>query len=77
MSEATALDASSATVRAVKGAFTAVSNLAQAPPDASTAVDQLEARGFRVLAVAVGPPDARKIAGIIALSDPPSLDFHA
>ena len=77
MSEATAVDASSATVRAVKGAFTAVADLAQAPPDASTAVDQLEARGFRVLAVAVGPPDALKIAGIIALSDPPGADSAA
>ena len=77
MSEATAVDTSSATVRAVKGAFTAVADLAQAPPDASTAVDQLEARGFRVLAVAVGPPDALKIAGIIALSDPPRADSAA
>ena len=40
-------------------------------------MDQLEARGFRVLAVAVGPPDALKIAGIIALSDPPRADSAA
>ena len=77
MSEATAVDASGATVRAVKGAFTAVAGLAQAPPDASTTADQLEAQGFRVLAVAVGPPEALKIAGIIALSDPPRADSAA
>jgi len=77
MSEATAVNASGATVRAVKGAFTAVATIAQAPPDASTTADQLEARGFRVLAVAFGPPEALKIAGIIALSDPPRADSAA
>jgi H+-transporting ATPase len=77
MSQATAVDAGGASVRAVKGAFTAVAGLAQAPPDASTTADQLEARGYRVLAVAVGPPEALKIAGIIALSDPPRADSAA
>jgi len=77
MSEATAVDAGGAAVRAVKGAFTAVAGLAQAPPDASTAADQLEAKGFRVLAVAVGPPEALKITGIISLSDPPRADSAA
>jgi H+-transporting ATPase len=77
MSQATAVNASGVTVRAVKGAFTAVAGIAQAPPDASTTADQLEARGYRVLAVAVGPPEALKIAGIIALSDPPRADSAA
>jgi H+-transporting ATPase len=77
MSEATAVDASGATVRVVTGAFTAVTGLAPAPPDASTKTDQLEAQGYRVLAVAVGPPEALKIAGIIALSDPPRADSAA
>ena len=77
MSEATALDSSGAAVRTVKGAFTAVAGIAQAPPDASTTADQLEARGYRVLAVAVGPPKALKFAGIIALSDPPRADSAA
>jgi H+-transporting ATPase len=76
-SEATAVDSSGAAVRAVKGAFAAVTGLAQTPPDASTIADQLEAQGFRVLAVAVGPPEALKIAGIIALSDPPRTDSAA
>jgi H+-transporting ATPase len=77
MSEATAVDARGAVVRVVKGAFTAVAGLAPAPPDASQKTGQLEAQGYRVLAVAVGPPEALKIAGIIALSDPPRADSAA
>jgi H+-transporting ATPase len=77
MSEAAAVDASGAAVRAVKGAFAVVMGLTQESPDASTTADQLEAQGFRVLAVAVGPPDAMKLAGIVALSDPPRTDSAA
>jgi len=77
MSEAAALDASGATVRVVKGAFAAVTGLAQPSPDTSTIASQLEAKGFRVLAVAVGPSQAVKLAGIIALSDPPRSDSAA
>jgi H+-transporting ATPase len=77
MSEATAVDPGGATVRVLKGAFAAVMGLTQPPPDASTIANQLEAQGFRVLAVAVGPPGAMKLAGIIALSDPPRTDSAA
>jgi H+-transporting ATPase len=77
MSEATATDPGGATVRAVKGAFAAVAGLTQPAPDASKTADELEAKGFRVLAVAVGPPAALKLAGIIALSDPPRPDSAA
>lgn len=77
MSEAVALDASGATVRVVKGAFAAVTSLTQPSCDASTIASRLEAKGFRVLAVAVGPPEAVKLAGIIALSDPPRSDSTA
>ncbi|MGB9455882.1 MAG: HAD-IC family P-type ATPase [Bryobacteraceae bacterium] len=77
MSEATATDSGGATVRAVKGAFAAVARLTQPAPDASKTAGELEAKGFRVLAVAVGPPDALKLAGIIALSDPPRTDSAA
>ena len=38
---------------------------------AASIVDGLEAKGFRVLAVAAGPPGALALAGLIALSDPP------
>ena len=61
----------------VKGAFAAVVGLAETSPDASAIANQLEAQGFRVLAVAVGPPEAVKLAGIIALSDPPRTDSAA
>jgi H+-transporting ATPase len=77
MSEATASDLSGATVRVIKGAFTVVSTLAQSAPEASAAAAELEAEGFRVLAVAAGPPANLKMAGLIALSDPPRPDSAA
>ena len=77
MSEAMAVDPSGAMLRAVKGAFAAVIGLTPPSSDASAIADRLEAQGFRVLAVAVGPPAAMKLAGIIALSDPPRTDSAA
>jgi len=77
MSEAMVTDSSGATLRVVKGAFAAVAGLTQASPDASRTANELEAQGFRVLAVAVGAPSAMKLAGIIALSDPPRSDSAA
>jgi H+-transporting ATPase len=77
MSEATAVDPNGATVRVVKGAFAAVMGLTPSMPDSLKAANELEAQGFRVLAVAVGPPEALKLAGIIALSDPPRSDSAA
>ena len=77
MSEAAAVDPAGAAVRIVKGAYAAVAGLAQPSPDASTVANQLEAQGFRVLAVAVGPPEAMQLAGIVALSDPPRADSAA
>ena len=77
MSEATATDAAGAALRVVKGAFAAVAGLAPTSPDASAAANELEAQGLRVLAVAVGPPTALKLAGLIALSDPPRADSAA
>ncbi|MGA2742194.1 MAG: HAD-IC family P-type ATPase, partial [Bryobacteraceae bacterium] len=77
MSEAAATDAGGATVRVVKGAFAVVAGLTQAAPDASKTADELEAQGYRVLAVAIGPPASMKLAGIIALSDPPRSDSAA
>ncbi|OYZ03569.1 MAG: divalent cation transporter [Polaromonas sp. 28-63-22] len=77
MAEATVTDSSGAALRVVKGAFAAVAGLTQASPDASAAANELQAKGFRVLAVAVGPPAALKLAGMIALSDPPRADSAA
>jgi H+-transporting ATPase len=82
-SEASATDATGATVRIVKGAFSAVVPMTQAnaagavAPDVNKMAEELEAQGFRVLAVAAGAPGAMKMAGLIALSDPPRADSAA
>jgi H+-transporting ATPase len=74
MSEATAVDAKGGALRAVKGAFAAVVKLIQPVPAAAATAHELEEKGFRVLAVAVGTPATMRLAGIIALSDPPRTD---
>jgi H+-transporting ATPase len=74
MSEATATDSAGATQRILKGAFAAVIGLAETSSSATAAAAALEGHGFRVLAVAAGPPPALKLAGLIALSDPPRTD---
>jgi len=52
MSEATATDLNLGTLRIVKGAFTVVVAIAVPSPTAAAAANELEAKGFRVLAVA-------------------------
>jgi H+-transporting ATPase len=74
MSEATATDSTGSTQRIVKGAFAAVIGLAQPSPAGAALAKELEGKGFRILAVAVGPANALKLAGLIALSDPPRAD---
>ena len=75
MSEATTTDATGNPERIVKGAFSVVSALAQPSPDLVAAAKELEDKGFRVLAVAVGLAAGMKLAGLIALSDPPRNRF--
>jgi H+-transporting ATPase len=77
MSEATATDSTGSLQRIVKGASAAVIGLAEPSPTATVAANELEAKGFRVLAVAAGTPTAMKLAGLIALSDPPRPDSAA
>jgi H+-transporting ATPase len=77
MSEATVAVSGRGTQRVVKGAFAAVVGLAQPSPTATATATELEEQGFRVLAVAAGPPAAMKLAGLIALSDPPRADSAA
>jgi H+-transporting ATPase len=74
MSAATVADPGGGTQRVVKGAFAVVIGLIQPSPDAPALATELEGQGFRVLAVAAGPPTAMKLAGLIALSDPPRAD---
>jgi len=73
LSEATAVDATGGSLRAVKGAFAVVSKLARASSTAAASAGELEGKGFRVLAVGVGATTL-KLVGIIALSDPPRPD---
>jgi H+-transporting ATPase len=77
MSAATLIGADGETLRVVKGAFAVISAMARAESGAAAADSALEQQGFRVLAVAVGPPDAMRLAGLIALSDPPRPDSAA
>jgi H+-transporting ATPase len=74
MSEATATDLSLGTLRIVKGAFAVVVAIAAPSPTAAAAATELEGKGFRVLAVAAGPPAAMQLMGLIALSDPARED---
>jgi len=60
--------------RIVKGAFAAVTALIQPMPGAAATAEALQAKGFRVLAVAFGPAQAMRLTGLIALSDPPRAD---
>jgi H+-transporting ATPase len=61
-------------LRIVKGAFAVIAALAQAPAQARLLVDDLATQGNRVIAVAAGAPNALRLAGLIALSDPPRED---
>jgi H+-transporting ATPase len=74
MSEATATGTDGVSLRIVKGAFSVISGLAQAAAEAPGIAAELEGKGFRVLAVAVGPERSMRLGGFIALSDPPRDD---
>src|ERR1700691_4949914 len=71
ISEATATDSTGRPQRIVKGACAVIIGLAEPSPTAAAAANELEAKGFRVLAVASGNATEMKLAGLIALSDPP------
>lgn len=77
MSEALVTDAGGQGVRIVKGAFATVITLVQPSPEGQAAADELEKKGFRVLAVVAGPPSKLQLIGLIALSDPPRSDAKA
>ena len=74
IAEATATDANGDQQRIVKGAFTAIVGLTTPAPSADGIANELEKQGFRVLAVASGPPASMQMVGLIALSDPPRED---
>ena len=60
--------------RVLKGAFAVLAPLAAVPDGAEAATDALAGEGNRVLAVAAGPEGALRLAGLVALSDPPRDD---
>ena len=70
-SEASLRQADGSILRVLKGAFSTIASLSAPSVSAASIVDALEAKGFRVLAVAAGPPGTLALAGLIALSDPP------
>lgn len=77
-SEATAIDPDGGgAMRIVKGAYAAVLGLAPPLPELSVAANELEAKGLRLLAVATGTTASMRLAGLIALSDPPRADSAA
>lgn len=77
ISEAFALDRDGRELRIAKGAFEAIADMAQVPADARRQVDDLAGHGHRVIAVAVGPPQSLRLAGLVALGDPPREDSAA
>jgi H+-transporting ATPase len=58
----------------IKGAFPAIAGALAGHPAADGGLDALQAKGYRVLAVAAGPAGTLAMAGLIALSDPPRED---
>jgi H+-transporting ATPase len=74
MSEAHAIDRDGSARRIVKGAFAVVQRLSQPSPEAEAAANELEKLGQRVLGVAIGSDDGMRVAGLVALSDPPRGD---
>jgi H+-transporting ATPase len=82
IAEAFTRDRNGNEIRIAKGAFEVIGKLAGVPADSrrqindqvNDQVDELAAQGYRILAVAVGAPKALRLAGLIALSDPPRAE---
>jgi len=77
MSEAAAQAADGNRWRIVKGACAVIFGLVPPAASETKAADELEAQGYRVLAVAAGPEAAMRLVGLIALSDPPRPESAA
>jgi H+-transporting ATPase len=71
MAEAVVSDNRGLRRRVVKGAFAHVAAMAQTSPEAAAKAAELEAGGFRVLAVAHDARGTLEVIGLLALSDPP------
>lgn len=73
-SEAFVVDGEGNESRIIKGAFEIVSKVADVPANARDLVDGLAKEGLRVIAVAAGPATSLRLAGLIAINDPPRED---
>lgn len=58
----------------IKGAFAALADAASADPAQRRAAEALERQGHRVLAVAIVEQGGTRLAGLVALTDPPRAD---
>ncbi len=74
MSQADVVDRAGTPLKIIKGAFATVCMYTEDSAAGETIADELLKYGFRVLAVASGPPGRLRLAGLIALSDPPRAD---
>ena len=74
MSEAFVIDREDRELHIAKGAFEVIAKLAEVPADAGDKSTILPQQGNRVIAVAAGAPNALRLVGLIALSDPPRED---
>jgi len=63
--------------KVLKGAFSTIEGFSLCPPAAASAANELQAKGYRVLAVAAGPEKNLVMIGLIGLSDPPREDSAA
>jgi len=74
VAEADIVDSDGKALRIVKGAFGSIPGLQDLPPEARRLADDLAERGNRVIAVAEGSLNSLRLAGLIAISDPPRED---
>lgn len=77
LSEGEILGADGQRRRILKGAITSLEAMIPASTDLRNRATELQNQGYRVLAVAAGPPNAVGWAGLIGLSDPPRADAAA
>lgn len=74
MAQAMVLDSSGSQRTIIKGAFSYVAKASRCTLLATNEASKLENQGLRVLGVAEGPPGKMRLAGLLALSDPPRPD---
>jgi H+-transporting ATPase len=76
-SSATGRQADGTDIQVVKGAYDAVAAIVGRPLATPSGLNDLQAQGYRVLAVAAGPAGKLAMAGLVALSDPPREESAA